>query len=67
MLFIPGGKDMYITVQRTLEIAKEAGKPQGPEIVAIPGANHVMEIGRDRRMMGAGKKTVIFQTLTNTL
>lgn len=47
MLFMLGGEDFDIPVERTLEIAEALDDRDEREIVVIPGASHVMRIEED--------------------
>ena len=47
MLFIQGGEDIDVPVERTLEVAEEADSGEDVEVVVIPGANHGMRILED--------------------
>lgn len=47
MLFIQGGEDIDVPVDRTLDVAEEVGPGEDVEVVVIPGANHAMRILED--------------------
>lgn len=49
LLFLLGGEDLDVPVERTLAIADSIGEGENREVVVVPGASHLMRVEEDPR------------------